>query len=128
MRWQGESGRKATGGRLILSRGKRKFETGREQSDTTIGAVRAKKVESYGGNMKMKMLKGDVASIADPKTGQTKIAKIETVIDNKANLHFRRRSIITKGAIIKTDLGEAMVTNRPGQHGVINAVLLPTQP
>ncbi|MDD1752395.1 MAG: 30S ribosomal protein S8e, partial [Methanotrichaceae archaeon] len=54
--------------------------------------------------------------------------KIETVIDNKANLHFRRRSIITKGAIIKTDLGEAMVTNRPGQHGVINAVLLPTQP
>ena len=128
MRWQGESGRKATGGRLILSRGKRKFEAGREQSDTTLGAAKVKKVESYGGNMKMKMLRGDVASIADPKTGQTRMAKIETVIDNNANLHFRRRNIITKGAIIKTDLGDAMVTNRPGQHGIINAILLSVQP
>jgi small subunit ribosomal protein S8e len=30
--------------------------------------------------------------------------------------------IITKGAIIETELGLAKVVSRPGQHGVVNAV------
>ncbi|VVB64802.1 30S ribosomal protein S8e [uncultured archaeon] len=124
MRWQGESGRKLTGGRLILSRGKRKFEAGREQSDTTIAAVRTKKIETMGGNHKMRILRGDIALVSDPKTGKAKKVKIETVKDNKANLHYMRRNIITKGAVIKTELGDAKVTNRPGQDGLINAVLL----
>ena len=95
MRWQGTIGRKATGGKLIPARGKRKYEVGREQSDTTIAEVRVK--------------------------------KIETVKDNKANLHYMRRNILTKGAVIKTELGDARITNRPGQDGVINAILLPAQ-
>jgi small subunit ribosomal protein S8e len=33
-------------------------------------------------------------------------------------------NIITKGAVIETDAGKARVTSRPGQHGVVNAVLL----
>ncbi|MFB3765287.1 MAG: 30S ribosomal protein S8e [Methanotrichaceae archaeon] len=127
MRWQGESGRKLTGGRLILARGKRKFEIGREPSDTTIGEVRTKAVETYGGNKKMKILRGNVATVTDPKTGKSQAVKIETVKDNKANLHYMRRNIITKGAVIKTELGDARVTNKPGQDGVINAVLLPPQ-
>ncbi len=127
MRWQGESGRKSTGGRLILARGKKKFEIGREASDTTIGDVRTKAVETYGGNQKMKILRGNIATVTDPKTGKSTPVKIETVKDNKANLHYMRRNIITKGAVIKTELGDATVTNRPGQDGVINAVLLPPQ-
>ena len=127
MRWQGKQGRKSTGGRLILARGKRKYETGREQSDTTIAAVRTKKIESKGGNEKMRMLRGNVAVVADPKTGVSKMVKIETVKDNKANLNYIRRNIITKGAIIKTEAGEARVTNRPGQDGTINAVLILAQ-
>lgn len=127
MRWQGESGRKLTGGRLILARGKRKFETGREPVDTTIGDARTKAVETYGGNKKMKILRANIATVTDPKTGQSKAVKIETVRDNKANLHYMRRNIITKGAVIKTELGDAKVTNRPGQDGVINAILLPPQ-
>ncbi|HID05027.1 MAG TPA: hypothetical protein EYP20_04390, partial [Aigarchaeota archaeon] len=31
---------------------------------------------------------------------------------------------ITKGTIIETELGKAVVTSRPGQDGVINAILL----
>jgi small subunit ribosomal protein S8e len=127
MRWQGESERKATGGRKISARGKRKFEAGREQSDTTIAAVRTKRIETKGGNFKMRILRGDVAIISDPVSGQAKKVKIETVKDNPANLHFMRRNIITKGAVIKTEIGEAKVTNRPGQDGVINAVLLPSK-
>jgi len=112
---------------LILARGKRKSEAGREQSDTTIAPVRTKKIETLGGNQKMRILRGDVALVSDPKTGTAKAAKIETVKDNKANLHYMRRNIITKGAVIKTELGDARVTNRPGQDGIINAVLLPPQ-
>jgi len=127
MRWQGKFGRKATGGKLIPARGKRKYENGREQSDTTIAATRTKKIETMGGNMKMRMLRGDMATVADPKSGKSKTVKVETVRDNKANLHYMRRNILTKGAVIKTELGDARITNRPGQDGVINAVLLPTQ-
>lgn len=127
MRWQGKYGRKSTGGRLIPARGKRKYETGREQSDTTIAPVRTKKIETLGGNQKMRMLRADMVTVADPKTGQTKTVKIETVMDNKANLHYMRRNILTKGAVIKTELGAARITNRPGQDGTINAVLLSPQ-
>jgi len=75
----------------------------------------------------MRMLRGDVATVADPVTGRSKLVKIESVKDNKANLHYMRRSILTRGAVIKTEMGEARITNRPGQDGVINAVLLPAQ-
>ncbi len=127
MRWQGKFGRKSTGGKRILARGKRKYETGREQSDTTIAPVRTKKIETLGGNLKIRMLRGDMAAVADPKTGKTKTVKIETVRENKANLHYMRRNILTKGAVVKTELGDARITNRPGQDGVINAILLPPQ-
>jgi small subunit ribosomal protein S8e len=124
MRWQGKFGRKVTGGKRIPARSKRKYEIGREPSDTTIAQVRAKKVDCLGGNEKMRLQRSNVACVTDPKTGTSKTVKIETVKDNKANLHYTRRNIITKGAVIKTDLGEAVVTNRPGQDGMINAVLL----
>ena len=110
---------------MIPARGKRKYEIGREQSDTTIAAVRVKKIETKGGNIKMRMLRGNMATIADPVTGKSKMVKIETVKENKANLHYMRRNILTKGAVIKTEMGDARITNRPGQDGVINAMLLP---
>ncbi|MBN1323448.1 MAG: 30S ribosomal protein S8e [Methanotrichaceae archaeon] len=124
MRWQGKSARKVSGGRLIICRGKRKFEIGREAGDTTIAPTRKKTMETMGGNQKTRLLRGDVACVSDPKTGGARKAKIETVVDNKANLHYIRRNIVTRGAIIKTELGNARVTNRPSQEGIINAVLI----
>ena len=35
-----------------------------------------------------------------------------------------RRNIINKGAIIDTGLGKAKVTSRPGQTGIVSAILL----
>jgi small subunit ribosomal protein S8e len=127
MRWQGKIGRKLTGGKLILARGKRKFEFGREQSDTTIGEVRIKKVQVRGGREKVRMLRGNMVAVADPVTGMSKMVKIETAKENRANLHYMRRNILTKGAVIKTEIGDARITNRPGQDGIINAVLLPSE-
>ena len=110
-----------------MARGKRKFEIGREQSDTTIGEVRIKKVQVRGGREKVRMLRGNMVAVADPVTGMSKMVKIETVKENRANLHYMRRNILTKGAVIKTEIGDARITNRPGQDGIINAVLLPSE-
>lgn len=127
MRWQGKSARKPTGGRLIITRGKRKFETGREPGDTVIAPTRKKVIETLGGNRKLRLLRCDVATVSDPVTGQSKKVRIETVLDNKANLNYIRRNMVTKGAVIKTEIGDARITNRPSQDGVINAILLPKQ-
>ena len=50
--------------------------------------------------------------------------KIEQVLENPANRNFVRRSILTKGTIIKTSKGNARIVSRPGQEGVINAILV----
>ncbi len=125
MRWQGKSIRKPTGGRLVPARGKRKYELGREPAETLIGETRIKKIRARGGNIKLRLLRADMANVSDPLTGESKLVKIETVVENPANRHYVRRNIITKGAIIRTEIGEARVMSRPGQDGVVNAVLLP---
>ncbi|MGA8914354.1 MAG: 30S ribosomal protein S8e, partial [Nitrososphaeraceae archaeon] len=43
---------------------------------------------------------------------------------NPTNKDFERRGVVTKGAIIDTDLGSARVVSRPGQHGIVNAILI----
>ncbi|NIQ06207.1 MAG: 30S ribosomal protein S8e, partial [Candidatus Korarchaeota archaeon] len=63
------------------------------------------------------------ACVTDPKSGKTEKVEIKSVIENPANADYDRRGVITKGAIIETSKGNARVTSRPGQHGVINAVL-----
>jgi len=124
MKWQGKSRRKPTGGRLKHFRGKRKHELGRESSDTHVGEGRKKIIRTRGGNKKVRVLRVNRANVTDKKTGTTKKVDIETVTKNTANQYYVRRNIVTKGAIIKTELGEAKVTSRPGQDGVVNAVLV----
>ncbi|WP_440945631.1 30S ribosomal protein S8e [Methanosarcina sp. T3] len=124
MRWQGSSRRKATGGKVIAARGKRKFEMGRESADTRISEVKRKNVHTMGGNRKIRLLQSDIANVTNPKDGKTVTAPIETVIDNTANKHYVRRNILTKGSVIRTSMGTARVTSRPGQDGVVNAVLI----
>jgi small subunit ribosomal protein S8e len=122
--WQGKSVRKTTGGRLRSHRGKRKFEMGRERSETKIGERRAKRIRVHSGGYKVRLLVAQFANVIDPKTKKSKKVKILSVAENSANPHFVRRNIITKGAIIDTEIGKAKVTSRPGQDGNINAVLI----
>ncbi|NJD78779.1 MAG: 30S ribosomal protein S8e [Candidatus Methanoperedens sp.] len=125
MRWQGKSTRKYTGGRIIRSRGKQRFELGGDEANTLLGKTIRRTVKTLGGEKKVRLLRDEMAIVTDPATKATKKVKIETVSGNPANIHYVRRNIITKGAIIKTELGSARVTNRPGQEGSINAVLIP---
>jgi small subunit ribosomal protein S8e len=107
--WQGKSRRKVTG---------------REQQITIIGKDTKKMVRTRGGNLKFRVLTTSVVNVYDPKSKKTIKTDIKTVLENPANPHYVRRNVITKGAIIETEKGKAKVTSRPGQHGVINAILL----
>ena len=49
---------------------------------------------------------------------------LKTVLENPANRHYVRRNIITKGTIVDTEKGKAIITSKPGQEGCINAKLL----
>ena len=122
--WQGKSKRSRTGRRIRYNRGKRKFEIGREQHLTTIGPTSLKKVRTKGNNRKTRAKTIDVAYIVDPKNNKITKTEIVSVVENKANIHYVRRNIINKGAIIETKLGKAKVTSRPGQYGTINAILI----
>jgi len=124
MRWQGKSTRKYTGGRVIRSRSKKRFELGGEEANTHLGETIMKTERTLGGTDKPRLLRYASVVVTDPKTNTAKKVKINTVSGNPANIHYVRRNIITKGAIIKTELGTARVTNRPGQEGSINAILV----
>ena len=122
--WQGKSKRKPTGGRLISSRAKRRFEISNELQDTKIGTSQNKLARTRGGGSKLRVLRGEHAIITDSGKGKSFKSTIQEVIENPANLNYVRQNIITKGAVIMTDAGKARVTSRPGQNGSINAVLI----
>ena len=122
--WQGDSRRSKTGRRKRYARGKRKFEIGRERHLTTIGPTTLKKVRTKGNNRKTRAKTIDIAYVVDQENNKTTKTEIISVVENQANIHYIRRNIINKGAIIETKLGKAKVTSRPGQFGTINAVLL----
>jgi len=122
--WQGNSKRSKTGRRIRYARNKRRFEIGRELHLTTIGPMKRKPIRTRGDNRKSRVLTADIAYVVDPKTNKTTKTEIITVVENSANVHYIRRNIMNKGAIINTKIGKAKITSRPGQSGVINAVLL----
>ena len=59
-------------------------------------------------------------------TGEAKVkkTKILKVIDNATNNDYKRRGIITKGAVLETQEGKCKVVSKPGQNGIVNAILL----
>lgn len=124
MIWQGRSRRKPSGGFYRPARKKRKYELGREQVETLIGERKIKKVRVRGGNYKIKLFSDKYANVYDPKRKKVVRVEIQGVVENPAHVHYSRRNVVTKGAIIATEIGKARVTNRPSQEGVINAVLI----
>ena len=104
-------------------RGKRAFEMGGLPTETVAGEKKLRTVGSFGGGYKIRLARADWAVVTDKTTGKSSKTKLLRVIRNPANVDYQRRRVITKGAIIETELGQARVTSRPGQHGMINALL-----
>ena len=122
--WQAESSKSKAGRRIRYHRGKRRFEIGRETHLTTIGEPTIKTIFTRGNQRKDSAKTINIAYVVDQEAKKTNKTEIKSVLDNPANINYIRRNIINKGAIIETGLGKAQVTSRPGQTGVVNAVLL----
>lgn len=123
--WQRRSRRKPSGGRLRPIHKKRRYELGREPEFATLGDGRRKRIRVLGGNTKVRLLRAQWANLHDPATGKTQRVRILSVKSNPANPHYVTRNIVTRGATIETEQGTARVTSRPGQVGIVNAVLQP---
>ena len=122
MKDQGRSLRKRTGGRRRPFRNKRKYELGHESTETQVGDVELKAVNSRGGTTKVRAITTNVASVADGD--EVVQAEIDNVAENPSNPNYARRNIITKGAVLETSEGRVRVTSRPGQDGQVNGVLV----
>jgi len=123
--WHGGiSKKKNTGGKKKPYRSKRSFELGRRPAEPTVGEQILRRRRSLGGNSKVAVLKTDKINVTDPKTNTVQHVDIDEVLTNPANVDYNRRGVITKGAIVRTPLGDVKVTSRPGQSGVVNGILL----
>ncbi|WP_407430953.1 30S ribosomal protein S8e [Methanobrevibacter sp.] len=121
---QGKSTRSPSGARNVANRGKRKSELGRDPAETRVDEKRLRKIRTRGGNEKLRLATANKINLTDVKSGKTQVTDILGVIENDANPNYVRRNIITKGAVVETPEGNAKVTSRPGQDGVVNGILI----
>ena len=123
-RSQERSRRKYTGKKYKNANKKRKRDLERQPLHTVIGEEKKKKQRIMGGNKKLKLFATSFVNVTDPNTNKTSKSKIVHFDSNAASQDLNRRHVITKGAIVETELGKVKITSRPGQHGVINGVLI----
>ena len=76
-----------------------------------------------GKNQKTGLKTIDFVNLSAPKS-KVKKTKIIKVLENPTNNDYQRRGVITKGAILETQEGKCRVISRPGQDGVVNAILV----
>lgn len=116
--------RKITGGRRIAYRVRRSFERDGFPVETTVGRADILKRRTRGGRIKLQLGKAEFANIIDPSVGKAVKSRVIRVLSNPANRDYERRGIITRGAVIETEMGKAKVVSRPSQDGAVNAILL----
>ncbi len=112
-----------TGGSKGKFRDKKLAHVGGFFTATRVGDKEVRMVvRTRGGNRKVKLKKAAYVNVVT-KEGKTRRAKILRVIESH-NPEFVRMDIITKGAVLETEIGKVKVTNRVGQDGVVNGVQL----
>ena len=113
---------KITGGRRRPLRSRKKHETNRFPNEALVGEQITVTRKVRGKNVKTAIKTIDTVNLViDSKAKKVKILK---VLENATNNDYQRRGIISKGAILETAQGKCRVMSRPGQHGVVNAVLI----
>ncbi len=114
---------KITGGRRHPLRIRRKYEIDRFPNEPINGAQITVTRNVRGKNTKTALKSIDFVNLAT-KGAKVKKTKILKVLENATNNDYKRRGIITKGAILETQDGKCRVVSRPGQSGTVNAVLM----
>lgn len=122
--YHGRDLKKPTGGKRSRNyKVKRKALAGDLPTSTVLSSSEERKIErGRGGERKIKLSRALYANLS--VGGKSEKVKILRVLEVPANKEYARKGLIVKGAIIETSAGKAVVTSRPGQDGVVNAVLL----
>jgi len=113
---------KKSGGKTREYRKSKKYDLGSEFTSPELGEERIVKREGRGNTSKNTVKRTESVNLS--ANGEVKKTEIESVLENPANANYVRRSLLTKGTVIKTEEGKARITSRPGQDGVVNAVLV----
>lgn len=122
---QHRSNRSPTGSRYKSSKTKPKHMMGRLPSLTKVEAKRRMvRIGVLGGREKLRQLAAAEINVFDPKTKKSKKAAMKTIVGNPANKNYVRRNILTKGAVVETDMGKVKITSRPGQNGSLDGILV----
>jgi len=113
---------KITGGRRHPLRSRRKYEIDRFPTETLTGEQITITRKVRGKNL----MTGIKTTYFDNLTIDSKIKRVKSnrVLENATNNDYQRRGVISKGAILETAEGKCRVVSRPGQHGVVNAILV----
>jgi len=114
--------RKPTGGRSRPHRGRRAYEKDGYAIEPLVGPASLRDIHRRGGRVTSGVITADFANVSN-QSGKTMKSKITRVKRSPANRDYERRGVITKGAVLDTEAGEAIVTSRPTADGVVNAVL-----
>ncbi len=127
-KWNIDRGKKITGGRVNLNRKKKKYMRGSLPLLTILGPTKKKIDRVLAGQERVRLVKAEYVNALNPKTNKAKKTKILNVIEHADNPHYTRRGIITKGSVVRTELGLVRITSRPSQHGVLNGILVEEKP
>ena len=115
-------GRKISGGRYHKSRKKKLYELPGTKRVVRLGEEKKKTVKVTGGKKKTFLFKAKLINIL--VSDKIKRVEIKNVVETPSNRFLARQNVLTKGTIVETEIGKARITNRPGQEGVVNGVLL----
>ncbi|TOF86065.1 30S ribosomal protein S8e, partial [Vibrio parahaemolyticus] len=95
--------RRATGGKRVQPRKKRKFELGRPAANTKLGPQRIHTVRTRGGNKKYRALRLDTGNFSWGSEGQTRKTRIVDVVYNASSNELVRTKTLVKNAIVVVD-------------------------
>ena len=116
-------GRKISGGRYHKNRKKKAYEIMGQKRIIKVGEEKRKIKKTRGGNKKILLFKTKFVN-ARTKNKKSKKLEIKKVLETPSNRFLARQNIITKGAIVETELGKVKITNRPTQEGIVNGILI----
>ena len=116
--------RKHTGGLIKHTRSRRSDEKDSFSVDTLLGDHSIRVKNSRGGNIKVSLVSDNSVNVIDKSNNSIKKVAITRVLKNPSNRDYERRGVITRGAILDTELGKVRVLSRPGQSGIINGILI----
>ena len=117
-----KKGRKKSGGKYIKRRKKKRYEIVGQKRIVKLGETKRKAKRTRGGNKKIFLLKAKTVNVKIKN--KTQKAEIKNVLETPSNRFLARQNIITRGAIVETNLGKVRITNRPSQESVLNGVLI----